>query len=169
MYIRTECIYTSTHYPKILKIIWLMKIYFCARGICEVFKFYHIVHIHLKKNVLFQVHAFTCKCSCRVSSVAIIVKIKCQTPISSQNNGNRYFKTHCYSLRIIFKFDFINFLLTEKGYLWHSWRTCYIQGCSAVWFSSILRRKVPPTLASRTVVIRSCDPMKCHPLLLRML
>lgn len=154
-----------------------MNIYFWARGICEVFKFYHIIqynydsyHNNLKKkNVLFQVHAFTCTCSCWVSSVAIIVKIKCQTPISSQNNGNRYFKTHCYSLRIIFKFDFINFLLTEKGYLWHSWRTCYIQGCSAVWFSSILRRKVPPTLASRTVVIRSCDPMKCHPLLLRML
>lgn len=64
--------------------------FFCARGICEVFKFYHIIHIHLKKKyVLFQVHAITCKCSCRVSSVAIIVKIKCQTPISSQNNGNR--------------------------------------------------------------------------------
>lgn len=27
--------------------------FFCARGICEVFKFYHIIHIHLKKNMYY--------------------------------------------------------------------------------------------------------------------
>lgn len=46
MYIRIECIYISIYYFKILKIIWLMKIYFCVRGICEVFKFYYIIYIY---------------------------------------------------------------------------------------------------------------------------
>lgn len=49
MYIRIECICISIYYFKILKIIWLMKIYFCVRGICEVFKFYYIIYIYLKK------------------------------------------------------------------------------------------------------------------------
>lgn len=49
MYIRIECICISIYYFKILKIIRLMKIYFSVRGICEVFKFYYIIYIYLKK------------------------------------------------------------------------------------------------------------------------
>lgn len=77
---RTECIYISTHYTKILEMIWLKNIYYCARNICEVFEFcYHMIHIHFKKKMFYFRFMY---------KAAIVVKIKCQTPILSQKNGN---------------------------------------------------------------------------------